>query len=151
MRVRVLLLLQNYRFLKKCKTAIETFNAVYTSVTKELESEILLEVTSFDNLRDYARKIRNKRDNYIPGPEYDIPSFFHFTLNGSRFLLIDSSMNSESRYVIFNSSDFLSYIKNLKTLIIDGTFKSTPQQFYQLLVIHGYLFGRFIPFIFILF
>ncbi|KAG0434100.1 hypothetical protein DMUE_5300 [Dictyocoela muelleri] len=60
-------------------------------------------------------------------------------------------MNSESRYVIFFSSIFLSYIKNLKTLIIDETFKSSPQQFYQLLVIQGYLFGRFLPLIFILF
>ncbi|KAG0442776.1 hypothetical protein DMUE_0013 [Dictyocoela muelleri] len=53
------------QILKKCKKANETFNAVYTSVTKELESDILSEVTSFDNLRDYARKIRNKKEIII--------------------------------------------------------------------------------------
>ncbi|KAI0986698.1 hypothetical protein GJ496_011226, partial [Pomphorhynchus laevis] len=53
--------------------------------------------TSFENMRDYAKKIRNERDNYTPGPENDIPLELQTTLNGFRFLQYDSGLTSGSR------------------------------------------------------
>ncbi|KAI0989158.1 hypothetical protein GJ496_009741 [Pomphorhynchus laevis] len=48
-------------------------------------------------MRDYAKKIRNERDNYTPGPENDIPLELQTTLNGFRFLQYDSGLTSGSR------------------------------------------------------
>ncbi|KAG0440406.1 hypothetical protein DMUE_1774 [Dictyocoela muelleri] len=94
--------------------------------------------------------MRNLSDNYIQGPNDDIPNVLKFTLNGKRFLQYDSDLCAKSRFVIFFSYEFLSYIKNLTVVVIDRTFRSSPNQFYQLLTNQGYLFGRFIPLIFIL-
>ncbi|KAI0989484.1 hypothetical protein GJ496_007858 [Pomphorhynchus laevis] len=143
-------IIANQNILNRCKESNERFVTVFTSETKNLETKTLSKVTSFENMRDYAKKIRNERDNYTPGPENDIPLELQTTLNGFRFLQYDSGLTSGSRTVIFYSEEFLSYIKNLKVIIVDGTFKSSPQQFYQLVTIQGYLYGRFIPLIFVL-
>lgn len=136
--------------MKRCKEANEAFTTIYTSETKNLETSILPEVTSFDSLRDYARKLRNERDNYVQGPENDIPLALQSTLNDKKFLQYDSGVKQKSRFIIFFSDEFLDYIKDLTVVVVDGTFRSSPHQFYQLLTIQGYVFGKFIPLIFIL-
>jgi hypothetical protein len=37
-----------------------------------------------------------------------------------------------------------------ETFIIDGTFKSSPRGFYQVVVLHGHIFGRTYPLVYIL-
>lgn len=62
----------------------------------------------------------------------------------------DSCVDSQSRWCLFYSDDFLEYTQNLELIIIDGTFNSAPSQFYQLVTIQGYIFWKFVPLIFIL-
>ncbi|KAI0977934.1 hypothetical protein GJ496_003546 [Pomphorhynchus laevis] len=92
-------IIANQNILNRCKESNERFVTVFTSETKNLETKTLSKVTSFENMRDYAKKIRNERDNYTPGPENDIPLELQTTLNGFRFLQYDSGLTSGSRTV----------------------------------------------------
>jgi hypothetical protein len=38
----------------------------------------------------------------------------------------------------------------IETFVIDGTFKSLPSGFYQVVFLHGYIFGKTYPFMYIL-
>jgi hypothetical protein len=39
-------------------------------------------------------------------------------------------------------------IKNVDVVIIDGTFKTTPPGFFQTIIIHGFVFGKSLPFVY---
>jgi hypothetical protein len=50
----------------------------------------------------------------------------------------------------FFSSEFKEYIDFIDLWVLDGTFRSVPRDFYQLLTFKGFIFGKYIPFIFAL-
>lgn len=134
----------------KIENSNERFIDIYTSLTSKHDQETLSHLTCYKNMRDYARKKRNLRDEFNLDEFQDIPHNLQVTLNGVKFLQHDSGVNSLSRWLIFFSDDFIEYLFNLEIIIINGTFTSAPVQFFQLITIQGYAFGRFIPFIFIL-
>lgn len=62
------------------------------------------------------------------------------TLNKLKFLQYDLGLLSGICSVIIYSDDSLTYIRGLKIVVVDGSFKLTPHQFYHLLTIQGYLY-----------
>ncbi|KAG0440946.1 hypothetical protein DMUE_1399 [Dictyocoela muelleri] len=98
--------------LERCKNKNEDFTSVFTSVSSNLDSLQLKDLTYFKSLRSYARRLRNERYMYTPSVYNDIPLALQSTLNGKRFLQFDSGFLSKNRHVIFFSDEFLYYMKN---------------------------------------
>jgi hypothetical protein len=80
----------------------------------------------------------------------DIPLEFKVNLNGEKFLYFDSGFEDEERVLIFYSKFICDTLKRSMSLLLDGTFKVCPSQFYQLYIVHGFFLGRSYPFIYVL-
>lgn len=80
----------------------------------------------------------------------DIPEILQKDHHGKKFMLYDSGSSDENRVVVFCSEFKKKYIVNSKTWISDGTFRSTPVDFYQMLTIHFLFFGKTYPGFYIL-
>ncbi|KAG0439637.1 hypothetical protein DMUE_2302 [Dictyocoela muelleri] len=68
--------LANKNIVEQCNKSNKKFVSIFTSETRSIQTNILPGVTNFENLRDFARKIRNKRKNYIPGQKMTFQSLF---------------------------------------------------------------------------
>jgi hypothetical protein len=108
------------------------------------------ELYSVDYLRDQIRRTRNNLLGFISGGVVDIPDLLKVDSKGNDFLRYDSSYEDEDRIIILIGEYKKKLIPKVKTFIIDGTFKSSPQGFYQLLVLHGQIVGKTYPMIYIL-
>ncbi|KAG0442470.1 PKS-NRPS hybrid synthetase [Dictyocoela muelleri] len=102
------------------------------------------------SLRDYICRERNKLFDYTPGIHPDIPESIKRDKRGNIFMRFRSGYSDTNRFIIFMSEYKMKFIQSIDTFVIDGTFRSAPQGFHQLLVIHGCLFGKTYPFLFIL-
>jgi hypothetical protein len=101
-------------------------------------------------VRDTIKKIRNNQIGYVYGVLENIPDVLKFDSKKKLFLRYDSSALDNERFIILYSEYKLKYIENIDVLVVEGTFKSCPSNFSQLLVFHGCIFGRSFPFIYIL-
>jgi hypothetical protein len=68
-----------------------------------------------------------------------------YTLRNELFLLHDSGFLDTKRILIFSTSKNLEALKNCEMINVDGTFRSIPKGFYQLLSIFGFVYGRAYP------
>jgi hypothetical protein len=96
-------------------------------------------------MRDNVNRLRNKSLNYIPSEPNDIPDDLKRDSLGQPFLRYDSGLGSSHRFLLFFSSLKEEYIAKCEFALIDGTFETVPSNFNQLLVIHGYFFGKTYP------
>ncbi|KAG0440311.1 hypothetical protein DMUE_1834, partial [Dictyocoela muelleri] len=79
-------ILAKKKILERCRSTNEEFTSIFTAESSNLATHDLTELTSFENLRDYGRRVRNERDNYLNIPQIDIPITLQSTLNGVKFL-----------------------------------------------------------------
>ncbi len=94
--------------------------------------------------RAVQRERANELSNIIPTlPE--IPERLWNNSRGECFYQRDSGYGDINRHVIFMSDFQKNVLKKAKTWIIDGTFKSVPNQFHQLVTIQGLYLGKFWP------
>ena len=100
-------------------------------------------------MRDAITRTRNKQNNFVPNFTEDIPVELRQDLRGEMFFRYDSGINDESRIIIFATKYKEGFICKTNTWLIDGTFKTAPLGFYQILTIHGYFLGRSYPLIYI--
>ncbi len=101
-------------------------------------------------MRDNIRRLRNNLVEYVPNVHQDIPESLKRDARGELFLRFDSGCTDPNRIVIFCAQYKIQNIEKINTFVIDGTFRSSPQGFYQLVVLHGYIFRKTFPFIYIL-
>jgi hypothetical protein len=114
------------------------------------ESENIALMPSIDYIRDTIRRERNIHIGHIPGKIIDIPDMLKHDKLGNPFLRYDSGFEDNERIIIFFSSFKQKYLGKIETFVIDGTFKSSPSGFYQVVILHGYIFGKTFPFMYIL-
>ena len=100
-------------------------------------------------MRDAITRTRNKQNNFVPNFTEDIPVELRQDLRGEMFFRYDSGINDESRIIIFATKYKEGFICKTNTWLIDGTFKTAPLGFYQILTIHGYFLCRSYPLIYI--
>ncbi|KAG0425130.1 hypothetical protein DMUE_6053, partial [Dictyocoela muelleri] len=99
--------------------------------------------------RDYFNSIRrNLADKTEIGTNID--SSKCLTLDGKKFLRLETGVNSDERIIIYVSDYFLNLMKKSKVFLADSTFKIAPLQFYQLHTIHIQYFNKIIPAMFVL-
>jgi len=104
-----------------------------------------------------SRSIRNWRNKSLGAPSipigregFEIPQNFKCLEDGSLFLQTDTGSNDTKRLLIFASDKGLDDVQTSSYLAMDGTFKSSPSAWYQLLTIHCVINGSSFPRIFIL-
>jgi hypothetical protein len=123
---------------------------IITNILKDCDDNTVKKLPCVKGLKDAITRKRNKIRGGVDFIYDDIPKTLQCTLSGKRFLLYDSGVLNEERIIIFASDKSIDYLKKSKVWLSDGTFKSCPSSFYQLYVIHGYLFGITIPLVYIL-
>lgn len=143
-------ILINYKIQQRAKNSKIRHNDIIIEETKNISNETIAHLAKFSTLRDSITRKRNRSLNFIPNEIADIPKLLSFDHQGNKFLRFDSGVNSKSRIIIFASSYKEKYIAKSKVWLVDGTFKTSPHNFYQLLIMHGVVFGRSFPLLYIL-
>lgn len=111
-------------------------------------SDQLSALNTFDMCKGY---IYNEKHKYYPAASTNsfnivFDERFALTRSGSRFLQIDE--NITGRLMLFSDIEFCARFfqnNNDIKLSMDGTFKSSPSNFYQLYIIYGELYGQSFP------
>ena len=139
-------------FCQKVKTLAE--NTHYAT------SKVFSLASNFTNIHDLPtipknsvykniRTIRKKNNIYID-TDVDLSESNITTDRGEAFCVYDSGNKSESRIIIFTTETNVTHLKNSYVWLLDGTFKVVPKEFYQLYIIHGKIFGKIFPLLYIL-
>ncbi|KAG0425952.1 hypothetical protein DMUE_6004, partial [Dictyocoela muelleri] len=118
--------------------------------TKDCNDEILTALPTFKTMQNMISIIRNKQ---IPDFSPSIPDFperLKLNCRGEIFLRYDSGVHDLHRHVIFFSEFQEKIIRKSTVWQFDGTFKSVPRNFSQLVTIYGEYMGKFYPLIYIL-
>jgi hypothetical protein len=133
------------RTVKKNKKVF--YEIVFEAISK-LEEKTIVLMPKMAPLRDELTRKRSKIDGCR---EYydDMLMMFKNTLRGDLFLQYDSGFGDSERIVMFFSDENFKSLKKAETWLFDGNFSITPLNFYQLYTIHGILFGRSFPLIYI--
>lgn len=79
-----------------------------------------------------------------------LPQSYTQTTAGEPFLAYDSGEGDVDRLMIFATQASLALLANSSEWYSDGTFKTVPEQFFQLYTVHGVSFGKITPCIFCL-
>ncbi|KAF7685032.1 hypothetical protein CDIK_4219, partial [Cucumispora dikerogammari] len=123
---------------------------ILADVYSKISEEVLIALPKTSSLRDSAKKARNKTFVTFQ-PEYeDFPESLKITLRGGRFLQHDSGINDPDRIVVFYSNTSFDYLKRSTVIMMDGTFKICPPTFYQIYTLHGQLFGKSYPLVYVI-
>jgi hypothetical protein len=107
-----------------------------TNLTKTMGNEKIINIQKYKSMTRIIRRERNKKFKDLSVEVYDIPDMLAKNSRDERFLLFDSGVYDIDRIIIYLSPFQKKYIMASETWLIDGTFKSTPPSFYQLLTIH---------------
>lgn len=140
---------QNKIKLKALNTK-EKADVIISEETKEIEDNEIEAYVKASNIRKLINRERSKQLDFQIKKFNDIPNFLHYDSKGNKFLLHDSGYDDPNRIIIFYSSNKQKYVVKAETWIIDGTFKVSPGDFYQLLTIHIFIFSKSFPAFFVL-
>ena len=101
-----------------------------------MTAECVNKLPTLDSVKRSIRRCKRRQE--------EIPDKYKSTLNGDSFLLFDSGEGDIYRMMFFETSKFLSILKESNNWHCDGTFKLVPKHFFQLFTIHaqkdGYIF-----------
>ena len=126
-------------------------NAIQTSLGEEIRNpDIINSLPMFDSLRDRITRTRRRALVAVDNSVQDIPDSLKTERAGNEFLRFDSGTEDENRFIIFIYQEKISTFSKSTTLLIDGTFRTVPRPFYQLLTIHSHYLSRTTPFIYVL-
>lgn len=117
----------------------------------EIDTNLIQTMPKLKSIVDNINRKRNKILGFVPSQIYDIPDNLKYDKKGNIFLRFDSGINDDNRYIIFFAKFKELRLQESKLILIDGTFKSCPSGFYQLVTIHGYILDKTFPFVYILF
>ena len=89
-------------------------------------------------------KARRKNTPAIPSsPVFEIPPYYSQTSAGERFLLTDAfTKRGKERILIFFSDKQFDLLFNSEVVFMDGTFKTSPNLFDQVFLMHVPKFGQ---------
>jgi hypothetical protein len=79
-----------------------------------------------------------------------IPDTLRSDHQGNKFFLYDSGYDDQNRFVIRSSEYKKKFIQKADVSIIDGTFRANPSNFFRMLIVHIYIFGKTYPAFYVL-
>lgn len=133
------------------KESNEDFRNAFSSIVHNLGCQNMFK-KKMENMRDDYTKDQNKnlqRKNEKTIMD-EIPMHFRSTLENEKFLFLDTGFEDKDRLIIFTTDNFIRKLENSTCWLGDATFKSTPKEFYQFFIVHGVIFNKSFPLIFVL-
>jgi hypothetical protein len=120
------------------------YNELLLKYNKSILDEYWIDFGAFRNRVKYLKK-KNTNNPVIPKNlnELRIPDSFG-KINDKDFLRYDN-LDDKNRIIIFMSDDGAKMLAECKTAHFDGTFKTAPKLFNQILTIHANIEGNYIP------
>ena len=114
--------------------------------------ETAINVPSFQNLTSsiYRSRLQRFPTLHQTREEIDFSGEWTRTAHEEDFLLVDTGQNDQNCLVAFALVGNLEKLCEAETLYIDGTFKASPQLFYQLFTVHAVYNGQHFPFVYAL-
>ncbi len=141
------ILIESMRIKKRMKDGAigsrdNTVNVVRRQ-TSNLSTELIVNLPKEDSLKRSVQRIRAAEiPDYVPSiPE--IPETLWYNTRDELFLRKDSGIEEVNRHVIFASDFQMCILEKAKIWVMDGTFKSVPLHFSQLVTIMGNYLGKF--------
>ncbi|RVD90514.1 hypothetical protein TUBRATIS_31300, partial [Tubulinosema ratisbonensis] len=123
---------------------------IITTVSSRLDQETIRNMPKYKSLVEKINRIRNKKNETFLAKFDDIPEDFRSNFRKEPFLRYDSGYNDPERTIVFFTDSSLKYLSSARCWVIDGTFKSVPKDFLQLITIHGVVFEKTLPLAYIL-
>ena len=112
---------------------------ILTSSLRDVSEQSAVCLPKLDSLKQTIRRARKRALNVPPEPErfntLVIPESYKKTNKGDEFLQYDSGTNIEDQ--IFGTASNIEVLNTSNIWMADGTFKTAPNLFYQLYVIHA--------------
>ena len=90
------------------------------------------------HIRRDIRRQRKRAGNPIPVPQdrfFGIPPEYQQTAAGEAFLLHDTG-NGDNRILVFATNENIQLLAESQSWFMDGTFKTSPELFFQVYTIH---------------
>ena len=102
------------------------------------------DVASFHNVRSRSKRYRARFMPVIPqeADEVIVPGEWRQTWNGRVFLL---HQDNDWGLLIYSTSEMLEVLSTCQCLFVDGTFRTAPLPYEQVMTIHGKHLGFVIP------
>ena len=114
-------------------------------------------LTTYD-LTLIRNNIHHARSFTIPKLPDNLPDLHNVLLNeniqtnrGEHFILVTTKFYYENYIIIFSTITNLSFLSEVDTIFVDGTFKSCPKLFTQFFTVHGLKNNNYIPLVFFYF
>lgn len=125
---------------------------IVSSVMSDVSGEASTSCPSISSIRRTISHIRKKKYSHYSIPkdleDLVIPQKYRKTGKNEEFILYDS--NDKQRVIIMGTKQNLNFLERSTKWYIDGTFKTVPELFHQLLTIHGDIEGIVYPLIYCL-
>ncbi|KAE9522326.1 hypothetical protein AGLY_017272 [Aphis glycines] len=121
-----------------------------STISSQAISGALPSVATMKKTVQRLRRCKNAPVNPSTLSEINIIDPYTFTLNKKPFLLYDSGSDDVNRILLFSTEENLKILSDQCHWFIDGTFKSSPQLFTQILTIHAIKYDTVLPLVFAL-
>lgn len=152
-----------FRHVLKEKTGANVekpLHRVHTEAVAEVYGTLDLTESEKSNvIRSHLNRVHRvktkTRDGVLPKTisEVNVPpnlkSYQHFKGHQNTFLQVDHEQG-EDRILIFSTTHFLHILANSEKVFGDGTFKQSPNLWYQMYTIHGYYKEQLFPLVYCL-
>lgn len=140
--------LQN-RIVEKAMGTRDPPRRIIADEVVHLSQEAAVQVRTNRNLSAMINRKRKRQDCPPPTPQsrsgFIIPPEYTHLESGEQFLLHDSGAEDDSRILIFATPRMLDVMDRYPHWFADGTFKVSPEIFYQLFTLHVLVQDTVIP------
>ena len=142
----------------RVKTAAVTTNDPPRRIVQDaigtVGEEAAVKVRSNANLATMVNRKRRHQEAFAPIPQerqgFLVPPALKVTTTGVDFLLYDSGVDDHQRILIFGTHGMTDLMKDNRNWFIDGTFKVSPEIYYQLFTLHVLIGDTTIPCLYVL-
>lgn len=136
------------------RNANETQESTVTIITAAINAVSPVVTASLPRLSCLNRMARRQRQGNVPPQPQDllhleIPQEYRTTLDGAAFLLYDSGPGPQ-RILLFSTAENLALLERSQDWYGDGTFKVSPNLFYQLYTLHAFVNDSCVPLVYAL-
>ncbi|KAL5245936.1 hypothetical protein ACI65C_013344 [Semiaphis heraclei] len=138
---KVIALEATTEMVKNATLGLNSAQQIVGEATQNLNDAVLAQLPKLSTLKRKLRRVKERATWHPPCPtsirDLMIPEQYKCLSDGSQFLLHDSGVHDDERFIIVGSMTGLRALSMSARWHADGTFKTTPLIFKQLYSIHA--------------
>lgn len=133
---------------------VERPRQIFQRATHSVSLEAAIFLPEYCTAQRNIERIRRSAEHPYASPrtvaDIVIPDTLKITTRNQNFLLWDSGNNDPNRMFMFGTEENLNILQQHGHWFVDGTFKVSPEIFYQVFTVHGLVDNRACPLIYVL-